>query len=97
MIQIPTYFRRRLNQIINSQRLEWDYETFIQEYNSFHNNCKEVIDNFDNPNTWDAGWYQIKLILKLFFQDDLREFTKKYKEFEDRMRPLVYELGFLRK
>jgi len=27
----------------------------------------------------------------------LREFVKKYKEFEDRMRPLVYELGFLRK
>jgi hypothetical protein len=48
-------------------------------------------------NTWDAGWYQVKLILKQFYQDDLREFTKKYKEFEDRMRPLVYELGFLRK
>jgi hypothetical protein len=48
-------------------------------------------------NTWDAGWYQIKLILKQFYQDDLREFVKKYKEFEDRMRPLVYELGFLRK
>jgi len=48
-------------------------------------------------NTWDCGWYQIKLILKQFYQDDLREFTKKYKEFEDRMRPLVYELGFLRK
>ena len=48
-------------------------------------------------NTWDAGWYQIKLVLKQFYQDDLREFTKKYKEFEDRMRPLVYELGFLRK
>jgi len=48
-------------------------------------------------NTWDAGWYQVKLILKQFYQDDLREFVKKYKEFEDRMRPLVYELGFLRK
>jgi hypothetical protein len=48
-------------------------------------------------NTWDAGWYQVKLILKQFYPDDLREFVKKYKEFEDRMRPLVYELGFLRK
>jgi hypothetical protein len=48
-------------------------------------------------NTWDAGWYQIKLILKAFYPDKLKEFTKKYKEFEDRMRPLVYELGFLRK
>ena len=48
-------------------------------------------------NTWDAGWYQIKLILKAFYPEQLKEFTKKYKEFEDRMRPLVYELGFLRK
>jgi hypothetical protein len=48
-------------------------------------------------NTWDAGWYQIKLILKAFYPEDLKDFTKKYKEFEDRMRPLVYELGFLRK
>jgi hypothetical protein len=48
-------------------------------------------------NTWDSGWYQIKLILKQFYSDDLREFTKKYKELEDRMRNLVYELGFLRK
>jgi hypothetical protein len=50
MLQIPTYFKRRLNQIINSQRFESDYETFIQEYNSFYSNCKEVIDNYDNHN-----------------------------------------------
>jgi len=48
-------------------------------------------------NTWDAGWYQIKLLLKQFYPDKLKHFTKKYKELEDRMRPLVYELGFLRK
>lgn len=48
-------------------------------------------------NTWDAGWYQIKLIIKQFYQEDAKIFAKKYKEFEDRMRPLVYELGFLRK
>lgn len=48
MLQIPTYFKRRFNQIINSQLLDWDYETFIQEYNSFYNNCREVIDNYDN-------------------------------------------------
>jgi len=48
-------------------------------------------------NTWDAGWYQIKLILKKFYPADLIEFGRKYKSFEDRMRPLVYEVGFLRK
>jgi len=61
---------------------------------------REILHN-EHPeyhlNTWDAGWYQIKLILKQFYTDDLKVFTKKYKEFEDRMRPLVYELGFLRK
>jgi hypothetical protein len=61
---------------------------------------REILHN-EHPeyhlNTWDTGWYQIKLILKQFYADDLKIFTKKYKEFEDRMRPLVYELGFLRK
>jgi hypothetical protein len=61
---------------------------------------REILHN-EHPEyhlqTWDAGWYQIKLILKQFYPDDLKDFTKKYKEFEDRMRPLVYELGFLRK
>jgi len=61
---------------------------------------REILHN-EHPeyhlNTWDAGWYQIKLILKQFYTDDLKSFTNKYKEFEDRMRPLVYELGFLRK
>ena len=45
---------------------------------------------------WDAGWYQIKLVLKAFYTDELREFNTMYKQFEDRMRPLVYELGFYR-
>lgn len=46
---------------------------------------------------WDAGWYQVKLILKEYYKDDLKEFSTAYKAFEERMRPLVYELGFLRK
>ena len=48
MLEIPIYFKRRFSQILNSQRFESDYETFIQEYNSFYNNCREVIDNYDN-------------------------------------------------
>lgn len=50
-----------------------------------------------NIETWDAGWYQIKGLLKEYMPEDLKDFTKLYKEFEDRMRPLVYELGFLYK
>jgi len=46
--------------------------------------------------TWDAGWYQIKKILNEHFKEEYKAFTIKYKEFEDRMRPQVYELGFLK-
>jgi len=47
---------------------------------------------------WDAGWYQLNKILKEYseFKDIHKEFRKKYKDMEDRMRPLVYQLGFNR-
>lgn len=48
-------------------------------------------------NTWDAGWYQIKGLCKEYLPEELKEFNQLYKQFEDRMRPLVYELGFLYK
>lgn len=46
-------------------------------------------------NAWDAGWYQIKGMLKEYMPNELKEFNALYKAMEDRMRPLVYELGFL--
>ena len=55
--------------------------------------------NEDHPeyyiNTWDAGWYQIKALLKEYMPNELKEFNEMYKALGDRMRPLVYELGFL--
>jgi len=46
--------------------------------------------------TWDAGWYQIKKILNEHFKDEYKVFVEKYKKFEERLRPQVYELGFLK-
>jgi hypothetical protein len=48
-------------------------------------------------NSWDSGYAQLKLVWKEYFQDDFKEFRQLYKHLEDRMRPLVYELGFLMK
>lgn len=48
-------------------------------------------------NNWDCGWYQIKALLKEFMPDDLKEFRNLYKQLADKMRPMVYELGFLKK
>ena len=47
--------------------------------------------------SWDAGYAQMKLVWKEYYKDDFKKFRDKYKEFENRMRPLVYDLGFLKK
>ena len=46
---------------------------------------------------WDAGWYQIKQILKEFMPNELKEFNSLFKKLAEKMRPMVYELGFLKK
>lgn len=45
---------------------------------------------------WDAGFYQLKTIWKEYMKDDFEEFKKLYKVLSDKMRPLVYSLGFLK-
>lgn len=45
---------------------------------------------------WDAGFYQLKAIWKEYMKDDFEEFKKLYKTLSDKMRPMVYELGFLK-
>lgn len=46
---------------------------------------------------WDAGFYQVKALLKEYMKDDLKDFQTLYKVLADKMRPQVYELGFLKK
>ena len=45
---------------------------------------------------WDTGFYQLKAIWKEYMKDDFEEFKKLYKVLSDKMRPMVYELGFLK-
>jgi hypothetical protein len=54
-------------------------------------------DNHNHLNSWDAGYAQLKLVWKEYFSEEFKEFRQLYKNLEDRMRPLVYELGFLLK
>lgn len=59
---------------------------------------RQVMANDENHlNSWDAGYAQLKLVWKEYFQEEFKEFRQLYKNLEDRMRPLVYELGFLKK
>lgn len=58
---------------------------------------RQVMANDENHlNSWDAGYAQLKLVWKEYFQEEFKEFRQQYKSLEDRMRPLVYELGFLK-
>lgn len=47
-------------------------------------------------NNWDCGFYQIKMLCKEYIPDLLKEFKEVYKVLADTMRPMVYELGFLK-
>jgi hypothetical protein len=61
----------------------------------------EMRKNFANEtnhlDSWDAGYAQLKLLWKEYYPEQFKEFREKYKVLEDKMRPLVYELGFLLK
>jgi hypothetical protein len=56
-----------------------------------------MADDENHLDSWDAGYAQLKLIWKVSFPEEFKEFRQLYKNLEDRMRPLVYELGFLMK
>jgi hypothetical protein len=59
---------------------------------------REAFANDENHlKSWDAGYAQLKLLWKQYYAEDFKEFRELYKNLEDRMRPLVYELGFLMK
>lgn len=46
---------------------------------------------------WDAGYAQLKILWKEYFPKEYKEFREAYARLEERMQPLVYELGFLKK
>ena len=45
---------------------------------------------------WDCGWYQIKALAKGYAKTDYDEFVALFKVLENKMRPMVYTLGFLK-
>jgi hypothetical protein len=54
--------------------------------------------DYDNQvYNWDSGYSQLKNLWKTKFPEEFNQFRQLYKTLENRMRPLVYELGFLMK
>ena len=46
---------------------------------------------------WDCGWYQVKGMLKEYMPNELKEFNELFNKLANKMRPMVYEVGFLKK
>ena len=47
-------------------------------------------------NNWDCGYYQLKPLWKQYFEDEFGQFRELYKRLTEKLRPQVYELGFLK-
>lgn len=73
-----------------------DYATTLVEQSMKYRN----VFNEDNENyqimNFDCGWYQIKGMLKEYMPNELKQFNDLYKKLAEKMRPLVYEIGFLK-
>jgi len=48
-------------------------------------------------NAWDAGWAQMRPMMKKYYKESYSKFMILYKEFEDRMREGVYKFGWLKR
>jgi hypothetical protein len=76
-------------------KLVLDYATELVEKSM---QARMLMANDENHlNSWDAGYAQLKLVWKEYFPQEFKHLRQLYKNLEDRMRPLVYELGFLKK
>ncbi|MBQ6268985.1 MAG: hypothetical protein IJK61_02545, partial [Bacteroidetes bacterium] len=84
--------------------------TLSTEAQAVLDRAKEIVRNtfkyrgvFDSEHpeyqimNWDCGWYQIKALAKEYKKSEYDEFCILFKKLEEKMRPMVYELGFLRK
>ena len=47
-------------------------------------------------NNWDAGWYQVKAILKEFMPSELEAFKEVFDKLQEKMIPNIYNIGFLK-
>lgn len=60
-------------------------------------------EQFDDENSkyqimnWDCGYYQLKKLWKVYCPNDFKEFRLSFKRLQNKLIPMVYELGFLKK
>lgn len=82
--------------------LSSDAQAVLDKANEIVRNTFSYREMFDQEHpeyqilNWDCGWYQIKALAKEYTKTDYDEFVKLFKTLENKMRPMVYTLGFLK-
>ena len=82
--------------VLDAGRVIW--RTYFERFESFDYVVREKL----KLNRADVGWYQVRNALKLYAESsegrptDFSAFESAYKALGDKLRPKVYEYGFLR-
>ena len=85
-----------LKAVLDAGRAIW--RTHFERFGSFDYAIRERL----RLNRADVGWYQVRNALKLYAESaegrptDFSAFESAYKALGDKLRPKVYEYGFLR-
>lgn len=45
---------------------------------------------------WDCGFYQLKWVIKDYYPEEFTQLQLMYRQYEDKLRPLIHDAGFLR-
>jgi len=90
--------------------LDINYDNLSKESKDILNFTKDIIlktlnnrllYHKNNPqhhlNCWDAGWYQIKLLLNEYDSNLIKDFNILYKKLENYIEPGIYDFGILKK
>ena len=65
-------------------------------YKVFYENL-DALDVVDlKIENWDVGWYQVRMAVKNFIDDENTYFQMAFKNLGEKLLPQIYELGFLR-
>lgn len=74
--------------VLNMAKNLW--ELSMKKREEYHNIYPEL-----NLQCWDAGWVQVKKLLKEYYPNELNKFRELYNVFDKRMREGVYKFRFL--
>jgi hypothetical protein len=87
---------------IQSIKLSAEAQAVLEKANDIIRTTFKYRELFNGGNpeyqimNWDCGWYQIKALAKEYGRKEFDEFNALFKALADKMRPMVYVLGFLK-